>query len=176
MTPEERERIEIVDRFASKLSQKFKKIGDTFRFFDRNYDNSISFKEFRVVCEELDMRFSQQELASVFSYLDEANHGDVSYLDFCKLTDEKRSGKDPFQNQELQWNGSGNADLDKAEPELTPEAQEMRKQENEKIMKVFNQRKNLFDLEKFKRANKSKTRLALQEARKDLESCVSKGV
>lgn len=44
------------------------------------------------------MRFSQQELVSVFRYLDGANHGDVSYLDFCKLTDEKISGKDPFLN------------------------------------------------------------------------------
>ena len=31
-----------------------------FRFFDRNYDNIISYKEFRVVCEELDMRLSNK--------------------------------------------------------------------------------------------------------------------
>ena len=74
------------------------------------------------------------------------------------------------------WNGTGNADLDKAEPELTAAAREGRRQENEKIMNIFNQRKNLFDLEKFKRSNKSRTRLAVQEARKDLESCISKGV
>ena len=60
----------IVTKFANRLQEKFKKIGDTFRFFDRNYDNSISFKEFRVVCEELDMRFTQNELSVVFNYLD----------------------------------------------------------------------------------------------------------
>ena len=62
MSQEEKETMEIVERFAQKLSFKFKKIGDTFRFFDRNFDNSISYKEFRVVCEELDLRFNQQEL------------------------------------------------------------------------------------------------------------------
>ena len=56
---------------------------------------------------------------------------------------------------------------------MTEAAKEAKRLENEKIMTIFNQRKNLFDLEKFKRSNKSNTRIALQEARKDLESCVS---
>lgn len=85
-------------RFAERLQQKFKKIADTFRFFDRNYDNSISFKEFRVVCEELDMRFTQNELNVVFNYLDGNKSGFVTYLEFCSLTDERISGKDPFKN------------------------------------------------------------------------------
>ena len=70
MTNEQKETMAIVERFAQKLKLKFKKIGDSFRFFDRNYDNSISFKEFRVVCEELDMRFNHKELESVFNYMD----------------------------------------------------------------------------------------------------------
>lgn len=89
----------IVERFSQKLKFKFKKIGDSFRFFDRNFDNNISFKEFRVVCEELDMRFNHKELKSVFDYMDYERNGSISYPEFTMLTDEKRLGKDPFLNQ-----------------------------------------------------------------------------
>ena len=47
------------------------------------------------------MRFSQNELDVVFNYLDANISGFVSYLEFCSLTDERLSGKDPFKNDPL---------------------------------------------------------------------------
>ena len=55
--------------------QKFYKVGDMFRFFDKNFDNSISIKEFRVVLEELDMRLTDTELNDLYEYLDQNKNG-----------------------------------------------------------------------------------------------------
>jgi hypothetical protein len=71
LTPQEKARLALVEKFWFRVQQKFKKAGDAFRHFDRNYDGSISFKEFRIVCEELDMRFSSSELGELYGYIDE---------------------------------------------------------------------------------------------------------
>lgn len=90
---------EIVERFWQKLQAKFKKIGDMFRFFDRNFDNEISFKEFRIVAEELDMRFTSAEMRALFDFLDSEKTGTIGYNEFTQLCDEKRRGLDPFINK-----------------------------------------------------------------------------
>jgi Ca2+-binding EF-hand superfamily protein len=82
-----------------RLMQKFKKISDAFRHFDRDYDNQISYKEFRVVCEEMDMRYTKNELQIIYSYLDDDGGGTIGFLEFTKLLDEKRMGIDPYTNQ-----------------------------------------------------------------------------
>ena len=78
--------------------QKFKQIREAYRHFDRNFDNEISFKEFRVVCEEMDLRYSKNDLEQLFSYLDNDNGGTIGYLEFTKLLPEKRMGIDPFDD------------------------------------------------------------------------------
>ena len=52
-----------------------------------------------MVCEELDLRYTHAELQQLFSYLDADGGGSIGYLEFTKLTDEKRMGLDPFANQ-----------------------------------------------------------------------------
>lgn len=84
--------------------QKFKKIGNAFRHFDRDFDNQISFKEFRIVCEEMDLRYSSDEIEKLFGYLDSDGGGSIGYLEFTKLLDEKRRGIDPFTNQKTMLN------------------------------------------------------------------------
>lgn len=107
--------------------QKFKKIGDAFRHFDRDFDNQISFKEFRIVCEEMDLRYSSDEIKDLFGYLDSDGGGTIGYLEFTKLLDEKRQGLDPFTNQQINTESDDNDEMD-----------------------VFHKRKDLFDIEKFK--------------------------
>jgi len=41
-----------------------------FRFFDKDFSNSVSYKEFRIVCEELDMRLPVWEERLIFDYID----------------------------------------------------------------------------------------------------------
>jgi hypothetical protein len=88
----------LVEKFWQKLTLKFKKIADMFRFFDRNFDNSISFKEFRVVCEELDLRFTENQLKDLFDWIDNEKKGAIGYHEFMRISDEKRLGIDPFVN------------------------------------------------------------------------------
>jgi Ca2+-binding EF-hand superfamily protein len=90
----------LVESFSIRLMQKFKKIGNAFRHFDRDFDNQISFKEFRIVCEEMDLRYSSDEIEKLFGYLDSDGGGSIGYLEFTKLLDEKRKGLDPFTNQQ----------------------------------------------------------------------------
>ena len=79
-----------------RLFQKFKKFSDAFRHFDRDFDNQISFKEFRVICEEMDMRYTKKELLDLFRYLDADGGGYIGYQEFTKILDEKRMGIDPY--------------------------------------------------------------------------------
>ena len=92
----------LVESFSHRLMQKFKEIGKAFRHFDRDFDNQISFKEFRIVCEEMDLRYSSDEISKLFGYLDSDGGGSIGYLEFTKLLDEKRRGLDPFTNQKNQ--------------------------------------------------------------------------
>jgi len=73
-------------------------MGKSFRHFDRNFDGRISYKEFTIVCEELDLRFTSGELRELYSYIDADNNGSIGYKEFINLSDEKRRGLDPFDN------------------------------------------------------------------------------
>ena len=73
-------------------------MGKSFRHFDRNFDGTISYKEFTIVCEELDLRFTSDELKLLFKYIDVDDSGTVGYKEFINLSDEKRRGIDPFDN------------------------------------------------------------------------------
>jgi Ca2+-binding EF-hand superfamily protein len=90
--------MKMVESFSIRLFSKFKKLGDAFRHFDRNFDNEISFKEFRIVCEEMDLRYSSDEVKLLFSYLDSDGGGTIGYKEFTKLLDENRLGLDPMKN------------------------------------------------------------------------------
>lgn len=92
------QQLDLVEKFSERLHKKFKKFNDCFRHFDRNFDNSISFKEFRIVCEEMDLRFSSREMEILFDYLDSDKSGSIGYQQFTKLLDEKRRGIDPFSS------------------------------------------------------------------------------
>jgi hypothetical protein len=58
-TKEERDKDHLIANFTRRLMAKFKGINKAYRHFDRDYDNQISYKEFRVVCEEMDLRYTQ---------------------------------------------------------------------------------------------------------------------
>ena len=98
LADEDKRRLQIVQKFWEKLESKFKQMGKSFRHFDRNFDGSISYKEFTIVCEELDLRFTSDELKLLFKYIDVDESGTVGYKEFINLSDEKRRGLDPFDN------------------------------------------------------------------------------
>ena len=135
MSEEEKHTIDLVERFWIKLQSKFKKLGDTFRFFDRNFDNKISLKEFRVVCEEFDMRFNSDELKKVFNYLINEGQTTIGYQEFTKLCDEKRLGQDPYiNNKRASWEDFNDPFAQK------PISDEQQKKKDD-VMRIFEERK-----------------------------------
>ena len=95
----------------------------------------------------------------------------MSYLEFCKLTDERLSGKDPFKNDA---GGPLEYHRQKTDMSVNHSGTYEHKQNKEDIMKIFNNRKALFDMENFKRKTHSNTKTSLLEAKVDLENCVGK--
>ena len=142
--------------------QKFKKIGDAFRHFDRNFDNEVSFKEFRIVCEEMDLRYTSDEIRELFDYLDSDGGGSIGYVEFTKLLDEKRRGLDPFINKQ-----SNN--LIEDQDSIHKMRKFFHKKEMEDEMEIFEKRKNLFDVEAFK----GKCQNNIKDMKTDLLACTS---
>jgi hypothetical protein len=117
------------------------------------------------------MRFTQNELNVVFNYLDGNESGAITYLEFCQLTDERLSGKDPFKNDA---GGPLEYHRQQTEKSANHSGTYETKQNKDDIMKIFNSRKVLFDMENFKRKTHSNTKTSLLEAKVDLENCVGK--
>jgi len=51
-----------------------------------------------VACEELDLRFSSEDLKTLFSHMDVDGGGSIGYAEFINLSDEKMRGLDPMIN------------------------------------------------------------------------------
>lgn len=73
-------------------------MGDMFRYFDKAHSNEVTFKEFRISCEELDLRYTNDEVKLLFEYIDEDGGGTIGYTEFLNLSDERRRGLDPLMN------------------------------------------------------------------------------
>ena len=148
-------------------------MGKSFRHFDRNFDGSISYKEFTIVCEELDLRFTSDELKLLFKYIDDDNSGTVGYKEFINLSDEKRRGIDPFDNQ---MKRTRNGDFgSSASNQFGSSRGHGKRQDPEKqratseIMQIFEERRQLFDVEKFRGKHQNK----LTEAKVEMNNCGS---
>lgn len=97
----------------------------------------------------------------MFNYLDQDGGGSVGYLEFTKLTDEKRMGLDPFANQAAHVKMKYDInDLDNSNPVSKTGKDEM---------EVFNKQHNVFDKEKFKGKNANH----ILEVKADLKECIS---
>lgn len=56
-------------------------------------NGKITISEFNYGCEHLLLRLSNEEMHSVFNFLDQEGKGEIEYQDFCRLCDEKRNSK-----------------------------------------------------------------------------------
>ena len=81
-----------------KLEERFKTMGQAYRYFDKDYDNSVSFSEFQKGLDYLRIKFQIHTVDKIYKYLDQENKGWVTYQDFCKLAEERRRNIDAFFN------------------------------------------------------------------------------
>lgn len=171
---------ELVEKFWFKISQKFKKMGDMFRYFDKAHSNEVTFKEFRISCEELDLRYTNDEVKLLFEYIDEDGGGTIGYTEFLNLSDERRRGLDPLMNmtknkvRDLTRERIMGQYQIKEESEIRSKSDltsGKKKQDGQDIMKIFEQRNKLFDIERYKGKNSS----PVEDAKRDLMNCSNIG-
>lgn len=81
---------------CDKIDERFKKVAAAFRFFDLRSSGKISFADFSFIIDQLQIRFTRQQVQDVFKYLDGDVDGYVTYNDFCELCEERRRDIDPF--------------------------------------------------------------------------------
>lgn len=86
----------MLDLLWIKLEERFKTIGDAYRYFDKNYNNRVSFGEFQKALDHLRIKYQVDIIAEIFQKLDRDNKGYISYNDFCELSEEKRRNLDAF--------------------------------------------------------------------------------
>ena len=62
-----------------RIQERFKTFSPAFRYFDRNFNNRISFTEFTKGLEGLKVKMSAKDQLMVFQYLDKAQKGFIDY-------------------------------------------------------------------------------------------------
>ena len=67
----------------SKIYERFPNINHAFRFFDCDYNQSVSFNEFVQGLEYLRIKFSYEDIKKIFKYMDTNGDGHIGYDEFC---------------------------------------------------------------------------------------------
>ncbi len=102
-----------VDRLLAllelKISEKFEKLNQAYKFFAGITTSKISFNDFVIGLENLRMKLATRDITAMFEALDSDRDGYISYVEFCNLSEERRRGIDPYetQNKKDAFNGLG---------------------------------------------------------------------
>lgn len=69
--------------------QRFTSISESFRFFDKNYNNKVNFSEFTQTMEELKVKMSLTDQLQVFNSL-AGSKGYITFDEYRNLSYERR--------------------------------------------------------------------------------------
>lgn len=92
----------MLDLLWIKINERFRTIAESYRYFDVNFNNRVSFNEFQKGLDHLRIKFQVNIVDAMFKYLDQGQKGYISYQDFCELAEEKRRNIDAFDYEEQQ--------------------------------------------------------------------------
>ena len=87
--------------------ERFKTFSQAFRFFDVNSHGKVSFDQFVIALETLQVKLSSKDLTLIFRYLDVDHKGHIDYNDFCNLSDERRMKMDPAAQMLKEYKETG---------------------------------------------------------------------
>ena len=91
----------MLDLLWIKLDERFGTMGQAFRYFDKNYNNRVSFGEFQKSLDHLRIKFQVDMIDKIFQSLDKDKKGYISYQDFANLAEETRRNIDPFKSSHV---------------------------------------------------------------------------
>lgn len=86
----------MLDLLWIKLDERFTSMSDAYRYFDRNFNNRVSFGEFQKALDHLRIKFQVSMIDEIFQFLDKGRKGYIGYQDFCELAEERRRNIDAF--------------------------------------------------------------------------------
>jgi hypothetical protein len=85
-----------------KIEEKYSSVAKAFLAFDRNESKTIEWREFLKGVEGLRVKLPKEELRKVFDHLDANHDQQLTYNEFCGLSEEKRRNIDPFEAQKAE--------------------------------------------------------------------------
>eukprot|EP00762_Andalucia_godoyi_P003935 ANDGO_05634.mRNA.1 hypothetical protein NAEGRDRAFT_81047 len=94
----------ILKRLRELILAKHVKIRDAFRSIDTDHSGSITFEEFKTLCDQLNMDLVDQEIITLMRFFDKDNDGLIGYADFCDVV-LPPNYEDPTKSQ---FDGSNN--------------------------------------------------------------------
>lgn len=83
---------------SDKLAERFKKFQHAFRFFDIRSSGHLTLADFSFAIDQLQLKFTRQQISDLFKRIDVDSDGLLSYQDFCELCEERVRGIDPFDS------------------------------------------------------------------------------
>ena len=83
----------------ARIEEKFKDFRQAFRGFDKNYDGTLSFKEFISGLENLGIRLQLEDFERIFKYLDKDGMGEIDFEKFCHLNIDKTKDTHNYLNE-----------------------------------------------------------------------------
>ena len=72
-----------------RIEEKFKDYRHAFRSFDKNYNGTLSFKEFMNGLENIGVRMSLEDFRTIYETIDYTNTGDIDFNKFCLLNTDR---------------------------------------------------------------------------------------
>jgi len=91
----------LLDKLSLKIAERFTKLADAFKFFDSSLDGSISYYEFKEGLERIGIKVHESDAKNIFESLDVSGNGELSYSEFCELSEERRRRIDPFNKEAI---------------------------------------------------------------------------
>ena len=83
-----------------RIEEKFKDFRHAFRTFDKNYDGSLSFKEFMSGLENIGIRMNLPDFHLIFDMIDYDKKNEIDFSKFCLLNIDKLKDIHNYLRQE----------------------------------------------------------------------------
>jgi Ca2+-binding EF-hand superfamily protein len=81
--------MKLLELVSNKIYERFKNLRCAFRYLDTDHSNNISITEFAQAIEHLRIKISFDDVKTLFTYMDKAGRGAISYNEFTLLDEEK---------------------------------------------------------------------------------------
>ena len=81
----------LLQHVHARVEEKFKDFRHAFRFFDKNFDGGLNFKEFITGMEGIGVKLKLADYRLLFETLDYDDEGEIGFNKFCLLNQDRKS-------------------------------------------------------------------------------------